>query len=149
MQDHPVWVLVADAHQGRVLERAAVNSTWEELQDEGGTEQILPSRALGTDRPGRVYESVGQARHSVEPRQDLHDAMEMDFAHGLARKLEDAAAAGRYKRLYVMAPPRFLGYLRAALGPQAAKALRGTIDKDLAAAPIPTVVEHLRQHWSA
>ncbi len=149
MQDHPVWVLVADAHQGRVLERGAMHARWEELPDEGSTSNTPRSRELGTDRPGRSYESVGMARHAIEPRQDLHDAAEAEFARNLAEKLERAAKDGRYKRLYLFAPPRFLGHLRACLGAEAGKALSGTLDKDLVAAPLPEVIEHLRQHRPA
>lgn len=146
MQDHPVWVLVADAGRARILERQSLNAAWEERTEDERALKVPPSRSLGSDRPGRTYESVGGARHAVEPRQDLHDAAEAEFARQLAARLEDDARQDRYKRLLLIAPPRFLGQLTRALGEAAQHRLRGTLDKDLVHAQLPDIVEHLREH---
>jgi protein required for attachment to host cells len=90
-----------------------------------------------------VRESVGGARHAIEPRQDPHEAAERAFARGLADRLEAAAAAGRFERLILVAPPKFLGHLRAALGGAAGPRLRGSLDLDLTHAPLAEIVARL------
>ncbi|MDJ0390523.1 host attachment protein [Roseomonas sp. E05] len=149
MQGHPVWVLVADAGRARILERAALNAAWQERTEQECRNAVPPSRELTSDRPGRVVESVGGARHAVEPRHDPHDAAEADFARELAKKLEADAAQGRYARLMLVAPPRFLGQLTRNLGDAARHRLRGTLDKDLVRAPLPDIVAHLPEHRPA
>jgi len=149
MQGHPVWVLVADAGRARILERAAPGSAWQESAAEERRNALPPSRDMGSDRPGRVYESMGGARHAVEPRHDPHDAAEAEFARQLAEKLEADAAQGRYARLMLIAPPRFLGELKQQLGDAARHCLRGTLDKDLVHATLAEIVTHLPEHRPA
>jgi protein required for attachment to host cells len=149
MRDHPIWVLVADARLGRILERPAMGAAWEERTEESSAAGIPASRDIGSDRPGRAFESVGMARHAIQPRQDPHVAAEAAFARQLAEKLEDWARAGRFRQLYLMAPPAFLGQLRPALGDATRKVLRGTLDKDLTKAPLAEVIGHLSEHRPA
>ena len=137
------WVAVADGRRLRVLERPVATAPWRELGTEAAEHADPPSRGLGADRPGRVRESVGGARHAVEPRQDPHDAAEAAFAHEVAARLERAAAAGRYGRLVVVAPPKFLGQVRPALGAETRRRLAGTLDRDLTHAGAEEIAERL------
>lgn len=143
MRNAAVWVAVADGKRLRLLERVVATAPWRELDAEAAGHADPPSRALGTDRPGRVHESVGGGRHAIEPRQDPHEAAEAAFAHEVARRLEQAAAEGRYERLVVVAPPVFLGRLRPALGAQARQRLAGTLNNDLTHAPVQDIAERL------
>lgn len=148
MRDHPIWILVADGQHSRILERTILDGPWTERGEYGATHPVPPSRELGTERPGRVHESVGQARHGVSAT-DLHEAEEEKLARALAERLEGWVAEGLCRRLFLMAPPRFLGHLRAALGPAARQALRGTLDKDFCRAPVAEIVAHLHEHRPA
>ncbi len=49
----------------------------------------------------------------------------------------------RYEKLLLVAPPRFLGKMRAALDPQVAKLVSHTSDKDITKA----TVEAIRKEW--
>ncbi len=138
-----VWVLVADSQHCRLLEQQTSHSPWQELGDEKQTAVNPRSHEQGTERPGRVYESVGSARHAISPRHDLHEAGKTAFAERLCEKLEEAANAGRYQRLVVVSPPAFLGRIRAALGDAARDRLCGTLSLDLSHATIPDIVRHL------
>lgn len=147
-QDH-AWVLVADGHRARVLERLSLGAPWEELEAEAMQVFDPPSHALGTERPGRVHESVGTTRHAIEPRQDPHDARKAAFARDLAHRLEAAAEAKRFARLILVAPPAFLGHLRDALGDATRQRLKGSLDLDLTKAPLAEIVAHLPDHRPA
>lgn len=146
MWNHPIWILVADGQHARVLERASLEAEWFEREEHRMTNVTPPSRELGTDRPGRVHESVGMARHGIAVRTDLHEEAEMEFARYLLDRLEHWARDNCYRRLYIMAPPRFLGHLREGLGRATRQALHGTLNKDLVKAPIPEIVAHLHEH---
>ncbi len=128
------WALIADAQHARILEREAPAGAWRERMEDRIEIIDPPSRAMGSDRPGRSQESASAARHAIEPRTDPHREAKRAFAVRLADHLE--AASGSYARLLLVAPPAFLGDLREALGDAARRKLRGTLDKDLAALPL-------------
>lgn len=64
----------------------------------------LPTRELGTDRPGGVHESVGTARSAME-QPDLHEEAERAFIANLADYLHTAVTANSDRRLIIVAPP--------------------------------------------
>jgi len=128
------WALVADGQHARFLEREVPFGAWRERAGEALEIANPRSREQGTERPGRVHESSGTARHAIEPRTDPHREAKRLFARRLAERLE--ASAGQYQRLTLVAPPHFLGDLREELGEAARRKLRGTLDKDLTHAPL-------------
>lgn len=141
------WVAVTDAHHLRILERAG--GEWTERSEEAKALAGSTPHGTSAERPGRSYESVGAARHAIEARQDPQEAAKLAFAGAVADRLEQAAADKRYQRLVLMAPPRFLGELRSALGDRARALLYGTLNKDLTQAPLHEIVEHLAESRSA
>ena len=85
-----------------------------------------------------MEEQIKEQRRAWEEEQLLK---KRDFAEHLARQLE--ASVESYARLILVAPPGFLGDLRAALGDAARRKLTGTLDKDLVRARLAEVVAHL------
>ena len=137
------WALVADGQRARIFQRRAPAGPWAELESEALAQRDPPSRESGRDRPGRVHESVGAARHAIEPRSDPHEAAKTEVARRLVARLAQAAGEGRFGRVALVAPPAFLGELRAALPPALAQAVLGTLDKDLTRHPPAAVIEQL------
>jgi protein required for attachment to host cells len=135
------WALVADAKRARFFERTLPDGSWLERTADAVEHANPPSRELGADRPGRGHESVGAMRHAVEPRTDPHRAAKAAFAARLSASLETSVAS--YDWILLVAPPPFLGDLRAALGRATTGKLSGTLDKDLTHAPLAEVVAHL------
>ena len=86
------------------------------------------SHEMGRDHPGRVHESTGQHRSSVEIP-DPHQKAEDSFVTGLAQELEKEAASGAFEHIVIAAPPVALGVLRKAIGPE----LQRRITKEIAA----------------
>ena len=143
MPQHLEWALIADAQRARIFEHAMPAGPWSECVAEATATDNPPSHEQGIERPGRVRESQGMARHAIEPREDPHRAAKRGFARQMADRLEAAAQAGRFARLLLVAPPAFLGDLRAALGDQARRRLAGSLDKDLTHLVLGALSPHL------
>lgn len=131
---HPTtWFVVADGAKARILAQHGRNGPLEPASNlcfqEG--EARLPTREIGTERPGRVHESADVARHAMEPRVDWHRFAKQKFARGVADALESAAVKKLYDALVVVAPPQALGDLRQALGKHASALVAREIPKDL------------------
>jgi protein required for attachment to host cells len=91
------------------------------------------------EAPEEERHAAGQSGGStVSPgagRSNVHDAPPADaaearFLEGLCRDIDAAVARGRFARLVLIAPPRSLGLLRAALGAQAARRLEASDPHD-------------------
>lgn len=104
------WIVVADGVGARLFEERRRTGALHLLEEvKAPLEERLSGRSTGT-----VFERAGGGRHGV-PEGSPEDAAEKKFLHGLAETLRQAAAAGRYHRLVLMAPPKALGELRSFL----------------------------------
>lgn len=136
------WVVVCDGHKALVLVNAGDEMFPNLRTHEVHEQDNPPTRAQGTDAPGRVHESVGTARSSVEPT-DWHDEAEHAFLRKVAGRLDAAVAAGEARSVVVVAPPRALGVLRTLYSRGLAEALAGEIDHDLVKLPVHEIEKHL------
>lgn len=102
------WVLVADSEKARLFEFERCRDPWVET-----TCLVNPETPHGepTGRLPRVQESVGHARHAIEPRTDERDKAAMRFASAIVATLQAAREARRFQALVLVAAPRFLGVL--------------------------------------
>jgi len=92
----------------------------------------------GTDRPGRVIQSVGSARSSVE-QTDWHTLEEQKFATTIAEALYRAALAGDFEELVIVAPPKTLGMLRQTFHKQVSDRIHGEVPKTLTSTPVDEI----------
>jgi len=130
----PTWILVADRARARILETAA-GSTPVEIACFSEPDARAGEATLTTDRPPTVNESVGGARHSIEPHTPIRDKITKRFARVLCDALEKGHNEGRFEQLVLVAPPRFLGALHAALGKPLRERVAREIPHDLTALP--------------
>ncbi|MDD2875922.1 MAG: host attachment family protein [Acidiphilium sp.] len=100
------------------------------------------TRDLGTERPGRVYQSVGMARSAVEET-DFHSLAETVFLIKLGQRVDALVNDGAAKHIVLVAPPKSLGILRASLAPATRAAIAAEIPKDLAHLSIVEIERHL------
>ncbi len=136
------WVVVCDGRKALVLENVG-DWKFPSLRVIETREQAdPPTHEQGTDHPGRVHESLGASRSSVE-QTDWHDEAERAFLRSLIEYLDSAIGAGNPKHLFVVAPPRALGMLRDAYTPRVRRALQAEVDKDLVRAPIYDIERRL------
>ncbi len=136
------WVVVCDGRKTIVLENIG-DEQYPDLRTRSALEvEDAPTSALGTDRPGRVHQSVGSARSGVE-QTDWHDRDEQEFLKALAARLDKAVLAKEVSHLVIVAPPRALGVLRKAFSQHVTNAIVTEIDKDLTGAPVSDIEQHL------
>ena len=140
-----VWVRVADAARARLFQ---VEQPQQTLSAALGRELIgsnLPSREIGSDRPGRTFDSGGEGRHAKEPPTDPARHAQAEFAREVVRLLDEERESRSFERLIVVAPPQFLGDLRAAMSQQLREAVSAEVAKDLSKLPLHELQDHLRE----
>lgn len=140
--NHGAWVVVCDGKKALVLENAGdekfLNLRLRETYDHPDQR----THEMGTDAPGRSFNSVGSRRSAME-QTDWHDQEEQRFLQRVLGYLEVAIGAGDTKSLIIVAPPRALGVLRKAYSSDLRNALLAEIDKDLVKMPLHEIEKHL------
>ncbi len=146
MQDLKVdrgdWIVVCDGRKALILENAGSRKSPRLRTVERREHADRPTREQGSDAPGRVQQSVGGARSSVE-QTDWQDEAERDFLHALAARLDAAVKTGETRALVMVAAPRALGMLRQAYTPHIRAVLRKELDKDLVRVPVSEIEARL------
>jgi protein required for attachment to host cells len=137
------WVLVAHRGGARVFENKGPGKGLILLQDIPHPEGKLKSKDLGSDEPGRSFDSHG-ARHSFEQEVGLAAHVAEVFARQIAVILEEGRVGHRYGRLVLVAEARFLGILRAALSRETSMLVTATVNKDLGHVETQEVPNHLQ-----
>jgi protein required for attachment to host cells len=136
------WVVVCDGAKALLLENVG-DAVYPNLQTREVLEQPdEPTRALGTDAPGRLNNSLPNSRSAVE-QTDWHARAESAFLEDLAKRLDAQVVAGKVKSILLCAPPRALGVLRRAYSPALKQAVRVEIDKDFVKIPVHEIEKHL------
>jgi len=136
------WVVVCDGAKALVLQNKG-DTKFPNFKTIAVYEQKdLPTRELGSDKPGRTFNSVGSGRGTVK-QTDWHDQAEHDFLVHLVERLDAAVAAGKVKSLVLVAPPRALGMIRPSYSQALRAALRAEVDKDLVKLPVHEIEKHL------
>jgi protein required for attachment to host cells len=142
---NPCFV-IADGGRARFVKPAADNGlhTQEALESDAAH---LRSHDLGSDRPGRAFESGNPARHSHTPRVDPHDKEKARFAHLVGERIRAESARGAFSELILVAPPPVLAELVDALDKPTGAKLVGTLAKDLVKVPDDELWPHLKE-WA-
>lgn len=99
---------------------------------------------INSDRPGRSFARVGGARHAMGKDHSPTEQVALRFARRLADLLEKARVRNRFGQLVLVAEPRFLGEIRAALSAPALALVVAEIDKDLCGVAQRDLPRHLR-----
>lgn len=121
------WIVAADASRARILQ-VADQERLLEIEDFVNPEGRLQDRELTTDANPRLHGPGGLSARE-EPSAVEH-AVEM-FSKRIGSYLEKARTDHRYDRLYLVAPPKFLGLIRKQLGKEVEKLVSDDLSKDL------------------
>jgi protein required for attachment to host cells len=101
------------------------------------------TREQGTDRPGRGFASSGGERRSAMEGTDWHELEEHRFTHRVTEALESLVRARGAPALVVVAPPRALADLRAAMHADVKARVVAEINKDLTKQPVWDIEKHV------
>ena len=134
------WILVADGARARIFVNNGPGKGIEEMQGSAFENALPPSRDIGSDKPGRSFNSTGFVRHAIEPGSDPHRERKREFLGHVAHYLDKARRRGDFERLVIVAPPPALGDLRAEMDPKLRQLVTVEIAHDL--------VEHSRNDVS-
>lgn len=139
---HGEWVVVCDGAKALVLENIG-DAKFPNLKTREVYEQKdLPTRELGSDKPGRTHSSVGHGGSAVK-QTDWHEQSEHAFLTHLVERLDADVTAGKVKSIIMVAPPRALGVIREAYSHALRGAVRSEVDKDFVKMPVGEIEKHL------
>ncbi len=140
------WIVICDGARGRILVNRGYGTMLDEIREAEDHDARLPTRALGTDRPGRAHDSSGAGRHAMAPPVDWHKFEKERFAKEIAAMVNTAVLENKFDKVVLVAPPRVLGDLRQALSAQAKAKVSGEIGKDLTQVAVHDLGPHLSDH---
>ena len=140
--DAGTWVVVCDGRKALILCNQG-DAAFPNLRTIEVHEQENPATAeQGTDAPGRVHQSVGNARSSVEPT-DWHEEAEKTFLRQIAARLDKAILGAEAHHLVIVAAPRALGAMRPLYSRAVQDAISAEIDRDMVKLPVYEIEKHL------
>jgi protein required for attachment to host cells len=133
------WIVSGDSSRARILQVTGRNRL-AEIQDFLNPKGRADDRELITDAHPRFsgHGGVGRpaGRSTGGPASDRQETSAQEhevelFAKQVDRFLDQARIKKRFDRLFVLAPPKFLGLIRKNLNKEVEKLVRDEIDKDL------------------
>lgn len=101
------------------------------IQDIPHPQGRMQNQDIDTDKLGRVFDSFGEGRHSTSPKQEPTEHIAQQFALELAEMLNKGRLTNAYDKLVLIAEPKFLGVLRAALDKNTESLVIQTVNKEL------------------
>jgi len=135
--------LIADGEHARFV-MADANNVLRTEQSFDSVSAHLSSHELGSDRPGRDFESARPGSHGVAPRHDPHQQEKLRFADFVADELGISAGGGAFDRLVLVAPAYCLHEIEDALDAHTASMVAGRLARDLVKTPDHELLAHLR-----
>ena len=109
------WILVADACGARVFETADSGRILHFLRRFTHVESHAMEAQLASDKRGSAGSSEHRGASTMEPHIARKEIEADNFAHHLADHLRISSLRRQFESLVLVAPPHFLGLIRAAL----------------------------------
>ena len=140
-----VWILVADRARARLFSLDKGAPRMIEIEDFVNPGARTPGHEREHAPPPRVHDRFGEGRHAIEAHTSPREKVALQFAAMLGSRLEHAHAQQHYRDLVLIAPPRFLGALNAALSARLGDTVVLRVSKNLTRNPANEIREALPQ----
>jgi len=138
------WILIADASGARAVASLAPQTPLTLVREFANPRGRQRNQERDSDLPGRVSKSgTPGTRSAMQPHTTAHDEAAFEFARDLATTLRKELDNGSYDALSLVAPPHFLGVLRAELDKKVQRTLKGTLDRDLVHVSVHELKPHI------
>lgn len=137
------WILVAHRGGARLFEHSGPGKGLQLVEEISHPQGRLKNGDINSDKPGRAFDKFGGGRHSMSKEHEPKEQVAIQFAKQLAETLDRGRTGGHYGKLVLVAEPRFLGELRAALPPHTAALVSAAVDKDLGGIGNHEIAGHL------
>lgn len=138
------WILTANRSGASLFESNWPGKSMRRIQDIPHPQGREQNMDIDTGKPGLSFDSVGQGRHAMSTEQDPTEHIAQQFASDLAERLNKGRVAHAYDKLVLMAEPKFLGLLRAALDKHTAAMVVQTVSKDLSNVKEEDLADYLK-----
>ncbi len=143
MKKAKTWILVADGAVARTYQPSADPKGLAAVRGGEFAAANLASRDIDADRPGQGFDRGGQGQRRMQPRTDSRRHAKAEFARHLAEFLLREHQRQSYDNIVIVAPPKMLGDLRAALSPSVREVIRAEVSKDLVHLNEQDLMHHL------
>jgi len=137
------WILVAHRAGARIFENTGPGQGLRLLDTISNPDGRLKNGEINSDRPGRAFDKLGGGRHSMSKEHEPTEQLAIEFAKRLGETLDNGRTHSLFGHLVLVAEPRFLGELRAALPAHTASLVSATVGKDLGGVEDNDVAGHL------
>jgi protein required for attachment to host cells len=137
-----LWIVTAESSRARIFSAPSLQGALTELEGLTHPEGRMHARDLVSEQAGRTNDSFG-IRHNFGTDYDPKEHEAQHFAKEIATRLEEARVAGKFEELVLVAPPEFLGQLRAALSEVTRHKVVKSIHKNLVQADPEAIRKHL------
>jgi len=141
-----IWVVVADSSRARFFTADKPNSALAEKKSLEHPESRMHEQELTSDLPGRSFDSGGQGRHAMGSAVGPKRQEAIRFAKEVTERLESERNHGGFHKLYVVAAPAFLGFLRDNFSNPMSGKVASFLDKNLVDHDAPTIRTHLPEY---
>jgi protein required for attachment to host cells len=138
-----IRIVVADQAEAIFYDSASLRTRPKEVARISDPAAHLHDRDFSSERPGRVYESVGSARHAVGGEDDPRQLEAVRFARRIARRLDAARRNDEFEDLIVVAGPSFLGLMREEFSRPTRARVVHEVRKDLVHMNVAALQKHL------
>ena len=138
-----IYVIVADSSKARFLTTDSIDQPLKDHMDFIHSESRLREQDLVAGDGGSASDSGGYGKHSMGHEKSAHEQQSKIFARELSNEIEKIQHGGGISRIYLVAPPKFLGLLRASLDKNCTDLVAEEINKDLVDHTIDDIRAHL------
>ena len=138
-----ILVIVADASRARIFSAVDKAAPLTETKGLVNTASRLRDQDLVADGHGSGVDSTGHGKHTMGHEDDAHKHEATGFCRQLADEIESVRNTGALWRIYIIAPPVFLGLFRSHITKASGELIEETINKDLVQHSIDDIRSHL------
>lgn len=142
------WVVVTDSEKALFLRNLTDHENPNLDLFDAEAQENPSDREQGANRPGRMHDG-GMGQRSALDDTDWHELQKERFAADLAEKLYAEAHRGAFERLVLVASPKVLGDLRAALHKEVADRIVAEIPKTLTNHPVAEIEALVKKELEA
>lgn len=124
-----IWILVANQAEAQIYSTNRIPGSLALVGTLHHEEGAAHTRDLASDAPGRAYDRMGPARHSMEPDTGIKEEERRRFVKEIVSRLQAAHLRGSFDQLVLLAAPAVLGVLRKTLNGDLSKTVIKEIPK--------------------
>lgn len=138
-----VCVVVANSSKARVLLAEDARSPLIEKGDYVHLQSRLREQDLVSDGSGSAADSGGFGKHSMGHEQAARQQQAKLFAQEISTEIDKLRRKTDLRRIYLIAPPKFLGLLRTSISKQCMELIQDEVNKELVTHSIEDIRSHL------